>query len=116
MEYRIKKDIVGSPDGIHTREYKEGDIVTEKELSAYLIEVWTENGIITSNEDIKNDDAEDIKNDDVSQMRELLGAENIDTNKLKELGVKLGIKNMYKTVNPNSIIEKANRYLQEIEG
>lgn len=66
------------------------------------------------------DNADTITNEEakkllIEEIKKVLEAEPIDTDKLKDYGIQLGIKNMNKTVNPDTIIKKVKEYLAEID-
>lgn len=66
------------------------------------------------------DNADTITNEEakkllIEEIKKVLEAEPIDTDKLKDYGTQLEIKNMAKTVNPDTIIKKIKEYLAEID-
>ena len=66
------------------------------------------------------DNADTITNEEakkllIEEIKKVLEAEPIDTDKLKDYGTQLEIKNMAKTVNPDTIIKKVKEYLLEID-
>lgn len=65
------------------------------------------------------DDAEEITKEDaqkllIEEVKKVLEENPINTEKLKEYGIQLGIKNMAQTVNPDTIIKKVKDHLAKI--
>ena len=66
------------------------------------------------------DNADTITNEEakkllIEEIKKVLETEPVDTDKLKDYGTQLEIKNMAKTVNPDTIIKKVKEYLLEID-
>lgn len=94
-QYIFKQNIAGSNDGIEVVEYAKGSIVEGSQLSEYLTEKWLKSGVI---ELLKPEQEEEINSD-----------------RLKEIGVALNIPKMSNTVNPAKIIEKIRKFIEEYD-
>lgn len=141
-EVKFTKDIIGSPNGIIVNEYKEGQIINDVELGEYLKTVWTEAKIIvpvTANAKAdadadgegageKDKDKDELTEEQIGeyvyQAKEILEAPNgedgevlsaEDIAKLKEIGIALKIAGMVTSKNPQTILDKINKYIDEYE-
>lgn len=129
-KYIALKNLVGSNDGINIFEYKAGEEIEEKALSTYLKEAWLKNKSIEEQANTGDKEVDDFLNGETDNLPEgteeieekdalvleaknILENPNIDTDKLKEIGIALGIKNMEKTVNGDTIVNKVKKFIDE---
>lgn len=63
MKFIFNEDISGSNNGIDIIDYKEGQVIDEKDISKKLLDAWTERGVISPEEE-QEDDEENVDNSD----------------------------------------------------
>lgn len=131
-KYIALENISGSNDGINVFEYKKGDVIEENKLSDYLKNAWLKNKKIEEQANTGDKEVDDFLNGKTDKVPEgteeieevealvleaksILENPNIDTDKLKEIGIALGIKNMEKTVNGDTIVNKLKKFIDEYE-
>lgn len=63
MKFVFNENISGSNNGFDIIDYKEGQVIEEKDISKKLLDAWTERGVISPEEE-QEDNEEDVDNSD----------------------------------------------------
>ena len=63
MKFVFNENISGSNNGIDIIDYKEGQVIDEKDISKTLLDAWTERGVVSPEEEQEGEE-EDVDNSD----------------------------------------------------
>lgn len=79
MKFVFNENISGSNNGFDIIDYKEGQVIEEKDISKKLLDAWTERGVISPEEEQEGEE-EDVDNsgEDVNNNTSNTGNEEVD--------------------------------------